>query len=61
MLFKYIIAVYAENLTKPVNTPCGQSAELSGCTYKLPLCFKYLSPKKKSKAVPLHAMEAHGG
>jgi hypothetical protein len=37
MLFKKIIAVYSENHTKPINTLCGQSAELlnvkAGGTY----------------------------
>jgi hypothetical protein len=28
MLFKEIIAVYHENHTKPINTLCGQNAEL---------------------------------
>jgi hypothetical protein len=28
MLFREIIAVYPENHTKPINTFCGQSAEL---------------------------------
>jgi hypothetical protein len=28
MLFKEIIAVYSENHTKPLNTLCGQNAEL---------------------------------
>jgi hypothetical protein len=28
VLFEEIIAVYSENLTKPVNTLCGQNAEL---------------------------------
>jgi hypothetical protein len=36
-LFKEVIAVYSENRTKPINTPCGQHAELlyvaAGGTY----------------------------
>jgi hypothetical protein len=28
MLFREIIAVYSENLQKPINTLCGQNAEL---------------------------------
>jgi hypothetical protein len=28
-LFKEIISVYSDNLTKPLNTLCGQNAELS--------------------------------
>jgi hypothetical protein len=28
MLFKEIIAVYSENHTKPINTLCGQNADL---------------------------------
>jgi hypothetical protein len=28
MLFEEIIAAYSENHTKPINTQCGQNAEL---------------------------------
>jgi hypothetical protein len=37
MMLKDIIAVYSENYTKPINTPCGQNTELlnvkAGGTY----------------------------
>jgi hypothetical protein len=28
MLFKEIIVIYSENLTKPINTLCGKKAEM---------------------------------
>jgi hypothetical protein len=44
MLFKKIIAVYAENHTKPINTLYGQNAELlndkTGGTYSYHSVFK---------------------
>jgi hypothetical protein len=51
MIFREIIAFYFENHTKPINILCGQNADLLNVKVG----------KVKSKAVLLHAMEAHGG
>jgi hypothetical protein len=39
VLFREIIAVYSENHTKPINTLCGQNAEL--CIIKVGDAYDY--------------------